>query len=207
MEYKVADGHLERLPTLASELVALKAAVIVAPTGVAAMAARKATNTVPIVFLSGTDILARSLVASFSRPEGNATGVNILTTQLTPKRLELLRELIPGASSAAFLINPDSVAAAPYVLGDARAAARAIGLDLRVLECRAAGDIDLAFDRIAEQRPDGLVVAPEALFLTRRSQLIALRRGTQFRRSMTGPSMRPAAGLSAWEPVSGTPSG
>jgi putative ABC transport system substrate-binding protein len=199
MEYKVADGHLERLPTLASELVALKAAVIVAPTGVAAMAARKATNTVPIVFLSGTDILARSLVASFSRPEGNATGVNILTTQLTPKRLELLRELIPGASSAAFLINPDSVAAAPYVLGDARAAARAIGLDLRVLECRAAGDIDLAFDRIAEQRPDGLVVAPEALFLTRRSQLIALRRGTQFR--------RPAAGLSAWEPVSGTPSG
>ena len=169
-----ADGQYERLPALAAELVALKVTVIVAIGTPAVRAAMQAMREIPIVFQSGVDVVQRGLVASLSRPGGNATGITFNVVELTPKRLELLRELVPGARSVAYLRNPGVPLDLDSQLSDIQAAARAMGLALRIVEARSAGDIELAFARLAQQRPDGLIVASDWLFLVQSAQIAAL---------------------------------
>jgi putative ABC transport system substrate-binding protein len=172
IEERWAEGRHEQLPTLVAELVALNVAVIVAPTGPSAMVARKVTQTIPIAFMSG-DPVARGLVSSLSRPGGNATGVNILALELTPKRLELLRDLVPSAKSVAVLVSPAGFST-PYQLSDLQVAARMTGHDLQVVEVRTDNEIEQAFARLADRRPGALLVTSDALFLSQRDRIIAL---------------------------------
>ena len=171
--FRWAEGRYELLPDLATELVALKVAVIVAIGTPAAQAAKQATQLIPIVFQSGTDVVQSGLVASLSRPGGNATGVTVNVVQLTPKRLEVLRELVPNIRTVAYLHRPGAV---PWdaQLADVQAAAHHMGLSLQIVEVGSAGDIEPAFVRLAERRPDGLLVAADWLFLVQGAQIAAL---------------------------------
>jgi putative tryptophan/tyrosine transport system substrate-binding protein len=172
IKFRWASGRHEQLPALAAELVALKVAVIVAPTGIAALAARGITQTIPIVFTSVNPV-EQGLVASLNRPGGNATGVAILLTDLIPKRLELLREAIPGARSVGFLINPANPTRADQIAA-MQAAARVTGHDVQILETRNESEIEQAFTRWAERRPDALLTGTDPLFFRQRNQIVTL---------------------------------
>ena len=172
IEGRWAEGRDERLPALAAELVALNVAVIAAFSSTVAQAARQVTQTTPIVFAS-SDSVALGLVTSLSRPGGNATGVSMLSSELAPKRLELLRDLIPRARSVAFLANPDNPLTASE-LRDVQAGARATGLSLQVFEARTGSEIEQAFARLAEARPDAVLVGVDPVFLGQRDQIVTL---------------------------------
>jgi putative ABC transport system substrate-binding protein len=167
-----AEGRDEQLPMLAAELVALNVAVIAALGSIAAQAALQATRSIPIVFLTG-DPVALGLVTSLSRPGGNATGISILAPELLAKRLELLRELIPHAKSVAFLVNPGNPTAASQ-LSDLQAAARATRHNVQAFEARDRDGLEVAFTRLAEQRPDALLIATDPFFAAQRDQVVAL---------------------------------
>src|SRR5262249_26311662 len=154
--FRWAEGRLERLPALAAELVALKVAVIVGTNAFSSQAAKKATQAIPIAFLTG-DPVGEGLVASLGRPGGNATGVSLQNPELASKRLELLRDLIPNARSALFIVNPVNPTTAGQVR-DVQAAARGLGLTLRVQEVGGADDIEPALAHLAERRPDALLL-------------------------------------------------
>ena len=171
--FRWAEGSYERLPALAAELAALKVAVIVAIGTPAAQAAKQATQLIPIVFQSGTDVVQSGLVASLSRPGGNATGVTFNVVQLSHKRLEVLRELVPNIRTVAYLHRPGAVPSDAQ-LADVQAAARGMGLALQIVEARSARDIESAFVQLAERRPDGLLVAADWLFLVQGAQIAAL---------------------------------
>ena len=137
MVYRWADNHIDRLPELAAELVRRKVAVIVATGGPpSTFAAKAATTTIPIVFVLGEDPVRLGLVASLARPGGNLTGINFITNELTAKRLELLRELVPGAAHVAVLVNPANATSTETTLRDLEPAARAIGLQIQILHAR-----------------------------------------------------------------------
>jgi putative ABC transport system substrate-binding protein len=173
IEYRWAENHVDRLPALATELVRRQVAVILAVGGVPpAQAAKAATSTTPIVFIIGGDPVKLGLVASLNRPDGNVTGVTILSGALTAKRLELLRELRPQASVAC-LVNPSSPEAETQ-LTDIREAARATGKDLRLLNVGNDQDLDAAFASLAREQIGGLLVANDALFVGRRKKIVAL---------------------------------
>jgi len=172
IERRWAEGQYNRLPSLAGELVSRGMAVIVALGAPAAFAAKAATKTTPIVFLIGADPVKMGLVDSFNRPGGNLTGVFVLTTMLGPKRLELLRELLPSISTIALLVNPNN----PNV-ADAReteAAANALGRRLEVLTASTERDLEAAFTTIVKRQAGALVVMPDPFFTDRREQLVAL---------------------------------
>jgi putative ABC transport system substrate-binding protein len=174
IEYRWALGQHDRLPKLAAELVRKPVAVLVSTGGeVAALAAKEATSTIPIAFVIGSDPVKLGLAASYNRPGGNATGINILTNSLEPKRFELLRELVPHASTIGALFDPTFMAYESQ-FRDVRNAARA--LDLQVQELRASSDaeIDLAFEAAARQRIAAVTVAAGPFFDTRRDRLVAL---------------------------------
>jgi putative ABC transport system substrate-binding protein len=133
IEYRWAEGQYDRLPELAAELVRRQVAVIAATSTPAALAAKAATTTTPIVFLLGEEPVRLGLVASLARPGGNLTGINNLTGELTAKRLELLREMVPGAARIAVLVNPANARNAENTLRDTETAARAMGLQIQVL--------------------------------------------------------------------------
>ena len=174
IEYRWAEGHYDRLPVLAGELVHRPVTVLVATGGfTSARAAKKATATIPIVFTSGADPVKYGLVASLNRPGGNLTGVSVLTTELEPKRLELLRELVPNANVIAVLLNPKG-AAAEYQLQWVQAAAGAIGQQIYVLNASREGDIDAAFTTLIERHAGALVVGADPFFVSRRHQIAAL---------------------------------
>ena len=139
-----------------------------------ALAAKAATATTPIVFIFAEDPVKVGLVASLARPGGNATGINFLTAELVAKRLELLRELVPGAARVAVLVNPTDAIRTESNVGDVEAAARSIGLQIRVLNASTIGDIDAAFTTLVRERMDGLFVVPDAFFNNRRVQLATL---------------------------------
>jgi putative ABC transport system substrate-binding protein len=168
IEYRWAEGQYDRLPALAAELDRRKVAVIVASGGRAPVLAA-----IPIVFLTVEDPVKVGLVASLARPEGNLTGVTILQAELAPKRLELLRVLVPGAVRVAVLINPNNPAA-DITLKELDAAARATGLQVQVLNASTSREIDAAFATIARERLDALFVSPAAFFTSRRMQLTHL---------------------------------
>jgi putative ABC transport system substrate-binding protein len=172
IEYRWADGQIERLPALARELVQRRVAVIAAG-GVSAFAAKAATTTIPLVFLVGDDPVKLGLVASLSRPAGNATGINFFTLEIMTKRMGLLHELVPKAVRIAVLVDPANTAN-ESTLRDAEAAARAMGLQIQVLNASTIREIDAAFATLGNERPDALFVGPGPFLINRRVQLALL---------------------------------
>jgi putative ABC transport system substrate-binding protein len=174
IEQRWAEGRYERLPAMAAELVGRRVAVLVAVGGgVSGLAAKAATTTTPIVFASGGDAVKLGLVASLNRPGGNVTGVNLVFGALGAKRLELLREVIPQARSVAILANPAYPSAAAEI-EDLHAAARTLGLKVLVLEVAAEAAIAPAFDRLAAERAEGLLVADDPFLQGFRGEIVAL---------------------------------
>jgi putative ABC transport system substrate-binding protein len=174
IEYRWADGQYDRLPMLASELVARRVNVIAATGGnVSGLAAKSVTGTIPIVFIVGDDPVKLGLVNSLNRPGGNVTGMSVFTTELGTKRLELLHELIPKASIIGLLINPDYQGSAREAAA-VQAAAGALGQRILVLNASNDRDIDLAFSNLAKQQVAALLIDADAFFVSRRDQIVAL---------------------------------
>jgi len=173
IEYRWAENQLDRLPELAAELVRRQVAVIAATSTNPAFAAKAATTTTPIVFVVGEDPVRLGLVASLARPGGNLTGINILSGELAAKRLDLLREMVPGAARIAVLVNPANVMT-ENALRDVAAAARVMGLQIQVLNASTSGEIDAAFATFVRERPDAIFVGLDVFFISRRAQLVNL---------------------------------
>ena len=170
--YRWAENQIDRLPTMAADLVRRQVAVIVA-NGPAALAAKAATATIPIVFFGGYDPVTVELVASLNRPGGNVTGVSLLNVELGPKRLELLRELVPSATEMALLVNPTNPNAAS-VTRDMQAAATSLKLTLHLLHASTEREVDHAFESASRLRAGALVIGSDPFFNTRSEQFGAL---------------------------------
>ena len=173
MEHRWAEGHYDRLPVLVGELVSRKVDVIAAGGDAAVIAAKGATSTIPIVFFNGGDPLAMGLIASLAHPGGNLTGFSTFAAELLPKRLELLSELAPQARVIAMLVNPSDPNAERFI-NEMEQVARAKGVNLRILKAGTEGEIDDAFASLVQLRADGLIVSPNAFFVSRREQFVAL---------------------------------
>jgi putative ABC transport system substrate-binding protein len=174
IEYRWAEGQFERLPELAAELVRRRVNVIAATNTASALAAKAATTTTPIVFFVPEDPVGLGLVASVARPGGNATGINFFSQEMVPKRLELLRELVPAATRVAVLVNPAAVTTTETTMKEVAGAARALGLHIQVFNASTSREINAAFAAFARARPDALYVGGDAFFQVRRAQLINL---------------------------------
>jgi ABC-type uncharacterized transport system substrate-binding protein len=174
IEYRWAENQFDRLPALAAELVRRQVAVIAAASTPSALAAKAATTTIPIVFISGADPIRLGLVSNLARPDGNLTGVVFLGSELTAKRLELLRELLPRANRVAVLVNPANAELAETTLRDVELAARAMGVQIQVFNASTSREIDAVFASLAHERPDALFVGADPLFASRRVQLANL---------------------------------
>ena len=185
VEFRWADGHYDRLPSLAAELVGLNVSVIFADDMPSAIAAKAATKTIPIVFAVGTDPIKVGLVESLSRPNGNLTGTSIFLSVLGPKRMELLHELLPAVNTIALLGNPANANFQPDV-PDIRAAAEALNQRLEVLTASNESDLEAAFATMAQHRVGAMILAPDAFFFSQREQLVLL----AARRAM--PAMYPS---------------
>jgi putative ABC transport system substrate-binding protein len=173
IEYRWAEGRYERLPALAADLVSHNVDVILAVGDEPALAAKGATSTISIVFLIGADPVVASLVTSLARPGGNLTGVTFMMTELMPKRLELLSELVPQAGVIALLVNPNNANAQRNVQ-DAQDAARAKRVQLQLVWASTDGEIDAAFATLAQSHVGALLVGADPFFGSRREQLVAL---------------------------------
>jgi putative ABC transport system substrate-binding protein len=174
IEYRWAQGQFDQLPALASDLVRREPTVLVAiGTPASAFAAKAATQTIPIVFISGGDPVQMGLVTNFNHPSGNATGIYMLTSALEPKRLELMRELVPTADVIAVIVDPNSPDT-KLQMRELPAAANALGRQLKILNAGRENDIDSAFAAIVEQRIGAVVVASSPSYLPRREQFVAL---------------------------------
>jgi putative ABC transport system substrate-binding protein len=174
VEYHWLEGKYDRLPELLADLVHRQVAVIATPITMTALAAKAATATIPIVFLTGGDPVELGLVASLARPGGNVTGVSILTFEVVAKRLRLLHDLLPNAVRIAALVNPGNASVAKIAVRDVQKAAPTMGLQVQILNAASIGEIEAAFATFPRERPDALFVAPDALFTSRRVQLVTL---------------------------------
>jgi putative tryptophan/tyrosine transport system substrate-binding protein len=173
IEYRWAEGHYDRLPALAADLVSRKVDVIVAVSGPSALAAKSATSTIPIVFMTGTDPVGDGLVAGLSRPGGNVTGVSFLFVELHAKRLELLSDLVPQARVIALLVNPN-FSGSERITQNVQEAARLKGVQLYILKAGTEAEIDAAFEPLGGLHADALVLSSDPFFDSRREQLVAL---------------------------------
>jgi putative tryptophan/tyrosine transport system substrate-binding protein len=174
IEYRWANGHYDQLQTLAADLVRRQVAVIAATGGtISAQAAKAATAIIPIVFNVGDDPIKSGLIVSFNRPGGNLTGVNTQSPALEPKRLGLLRELVPQAAIIGVLLNPTNPDAG-LQWRDLQVAATAIGQQLRILNASSESDLDAAFAALVQRRADALLVGNDVFFTNRREQIVAL---------------------------------
>lgn len=171
--YQWAEGHYDRLPELAADLIHRKVSAIAAFTTPAALAAKAATSTIPIVFTTVGNPVKIGLVASLGRPGGNVTGVTSLNVEVGPKRLELLRELLPAATAMALLVNPNSPTTEAQTK-EMQAAAGALGLQLHILRTSVESDFEAAFARLREVRADGLVIGGDILFTANSQRLAAM---------------------------------
>src|SRR5262249_6158817 len=174
IEHRWAQGHNDRLPALAADLVRRQVVVIIAAGTQATLAVKAATTTIPIVFSIATDPVAEGLVASLNRPGGNATGVTYLGTELVQKQVEKLREMVPAARVMAVLVNPSNPVIAEPATKDAHAAARTLGLQIHVIQASTEGDIDTAFASLVRLGAGALVVSPDPFFISRGDQIAAL---------------------------------
>jgi putative ABC transport system substrate-binding protein len=172
IEYRFAEGQDERLPALAAELVRREVTLLVATDRPSAVAAKAATATIPIVFTSGFDPVQIGLVASFNRPGGNATGVSLLTAELGPKRLGLLRDLLPKPGMVAFVVNPNS-ALMPFQVQEMQVAAQAVGQPLLVVSVGTEDDVDKAFAGMAERNVAAILYGANPLFQVISERLVA----------------------------------
>ena len=173
IEYRWAEGHYDRLPALAADLVGRKVDLIMANSPPSALAAKSATSTIPIVFRSGADPVRDGLVASLARPGGNLTGVSFVADELTAKRLDLLSELVPRVGMIALLMNPNN-ATAERVVRDVQEAARMKGLQLHILKASSESEIDTAFASLVQLHAGALVVGADPFLSGRREQIVAL---------------------------------
>jgi putative ABC transport system substrate-binding protein len=196
VEYRWARGQIDRLPAMAEELVGHHAAVIVASAVAAALAAKAATSTIPIVFQMGGDPVQFALVASFNRPGGNLTGVSQLSKVLIAKRLELLRELAPQATLFAFLVDPQARAAEGDI-AIVQEAARALDLRTLILNQR---DLDAAFSAMTEQHAGALLVSANSYWLDHRNQIISLAERYKLPTSYESREFAAAGGLMSYGP-------
>jgi ABC-type uncharacterized transport system substrate-binding protein len=174
VEYHWLEGQYDRLPALMADLVRRHVAVIATPGNAPAIAAKAATATIPIVFGVGDDPVKLGLVASLARPGGNATGIDFFNTEVVSKRLRLLHDLVPNAVRVAVLVNPANATTTESTLREVKEAAPTIGLQIQVLNATTIGEIDTAFATLARERPDALLVAGDAFFVSRRGQLATL---------------------------------
>ncbi len=173
IKYRSADARFDRLPALAADLVADPVVAIIALAPPAAVAAKAATATIPIIFATGADPVGLGLVSSFNRPGGNATGVTFVVNTLGAKRLELLRELVPSASVIGLLINPGNPTSDSQT-SDVQAAARAIGVEPLILNVGSERNIDAAFASAVQQRVNAVIVGADSFFVSRSDQLVGL---------------------------------
>ena len=174
VDYRLAGGRFDRFPELAADLVRRQVGVIAAAGNAAAVAAKAATQTLPIAFMITEDPVKLGLVASLARPGGNATGLNFFTTEVNAKRLGLLRELVPAATRVAMLMNPINAPNTSSTLKEVEPAARALGLQIQIFHASTGLEIDAAFAALVPTRPDALFVAPDGFFTSRRVQIAAL---------------------------------
>jgi putative ABC transport system substrate-binding protein len=173
IEFRWAEGRYDRLPAMASELVRRPVSLIVAQAPPAALAAKAATASIPIVFVVGFDPVGAGLVASFNKPGGNATGMTLVSPTLGQKRLEALREIVPKASNFALLVNPLSPDTAPEI-ASVQAGAQALHLQLAMFNASTPQEIENAFRDMSNQRPDALIVGTDPFLLNRRDQIVKL---------------------------------
>jgi len=173
IKYRSGDGRFDRLPAMAAELAADAPAAIIALAPAAALAAKAATTTIPVVFAIGGDAVKLGLVSSLNRPGGNVTGVTFFVNTLGAKRLELLRELVPSAAHIGFLVNPANPTSESQVT-DVRAAARERRVDLLVVNAGSEREIDAGFASFVQQRVNAIVIGADSLFLSRRDQVVGL---------------------------------
>jgi putative ABC transport system substrate-binding protein len=174
IEYRWAEGEYDRLPALAADLVNRGVSLMVTPGAPTALVAKAATSTIPIVFNQGIDPVQSGLVDSFNRPGGNITGIELLTTELAGKRLELLHEMLPTAAVVALLVNPTNTGNAEEETRRVQDAAHALGLQAYILQASTPSEIDAAFGAIVEAHADGLIVSGDPFFTNQRNQIIAL---------------------------------
>jgi putative ABC transport system substrate-binding protein len=196
IEYRSAFRQYDRLPTILSEFVRLKVAVIVTGGNVSAVAAKGVTQTIPIVFNVGTDPVSLGLVASLSHPGGNATGIAVITERLTVKRLELMQELAPKGSTLGFLVNPDN----EDVLPDLLKTAQSTGQKLLVMKARDVDGLEASFARFSDAHVGGLVVSNDAFFNSERDRLIALAARHSIPTVYEFPEYSKAGGLLSYGP-------
>jgi len=174
IEYRWAEGRSDRLPAMATDLVRRQVSAIAATTTPAALAAKAATTTIPIVFETASDPVELGLVANLSRPGGNVTGVTQLNLEIAPKRLELLHQLIPTATIIALLVNPADPTLAEAESTSVVSAARTLGLELHILNASTERDFDAVFTNLIKLRAGGLVIGTDPIFTSRSKQLAAL---------------------------------
>jgi putative ABC transport system substrate-binding protein len=175
IEYRWAENRMGSLPDLAADLVRRQVAVIVTPGGLASsMAAKTATTTIPIVFVVADDPVRLGLVASLARPDGNVTGINFFSGELTAKRLELLREMAPATTRVAVLVNPENAENAKTTVSEAETASRGTGLQIRVFNASTSREINAAFAAFVRERPDAVLIGLDPFFNSRRVQLVQL---------------------------------
>jgi putative ABC transport system substrate-binding protein len=194
VEYRYADNQIDRLPALAADLVRRRVAVIVVPTTPAAVAAKAATTTIPIVFATGGDPVALGLVASLSRPGANVTGTAVLADELSPKQLQLLRDLLPNAAAFGVLADP-AFPDIQSLIADLQAAARTLGLQLAVVNARTDSDLETAFATFSQQPVGAVLIGTSALYALRREQLAAFGGSLCVAHDLPIPRVRPGRRL------------
>src|SRR5215472_9245709 len=197
--YRWAEGHLDRLPALAADLVRRRVAVLASWGTAPGLAAKAATTTIPVVFSVSDDPVRLVLVASLARPGSNATGYSLLSAELTAKRLGLLREIVPRAAKVAAILDP-TLPQTETTLRELEAAASAMGLKLQILKASTSGEINTAFAAFAQERPDALFVPSGALFEARRVQLVHLASRHAIPASYFGREYVEAGGLMSYGP-------
>jgi putative ABC transport system substrate-binding protein len=197
IESRWAEGQSARLPALAADLVSRRVAVIVASASEASIAAKAATSTIPIVFVTAADPVASGLVASLNRPGGNATGVSYLSSALGAKRLELVHQVAPAAKSVAVLMNPSNPTSAPF-MRDVQAGAQVLGLQILVTTVTNGDDLESVFAHLAEQRPGALIMSADPRFTARAAQIAALAARHALPVIYTTREFAEAGGLMSW---------
>jgi putative tryptophan/tyrosine transport system substrate-binding protein len=198
IEYRWAEGQYDRLLALAAELVRRQVAVIVAAPTPSALAAKSATATIPIVFTVGDDPVKLGLVSSLARPGGNLTGVNFFGAEVVSKRLELLRELIPGVRRLAVLVNPSNAMISEAIVRDVEAAARGMGVQVQVFNAGTSREIDAAFANLVRERSDAVFIGGDAFFTSRRVQLATLAARYMIPSSFSQREVTEAGGLMSY---------